>query len=115
MKVFHGNVKDWCRVCQSSAGNKINTDLTDLLNIFFCNITRAFGLCSAIDQLNCLFHHFRCHIIQHDDIRTSFYSLFYLFQCLYFNLNLSDKRCIRFCHLYRFGYASGCPDVVIFQ
>ena len=68
-----------------------------------------------IDQLNRLFHYFRCHIIQHDDICPSFYSLFYLFQRLYLDLDLTDKWCICFCHLYCFGNTPCCTNVVIFQ
>ena len=100
---------------QGTTGNKIHTSFQNLLDIFFCNITGTLSLCSSMDQLYCLFHHFRSHIVQHNDICTCFYCFFYLIQSLYFDFDLTDKRCIGFCHLDGFGNTSSCSDVVILQ
>lgn len=102
-------------MCQSSAGNKINTDLTDLLDIFFCDVTGAFCLRSSVNQFDCLFHNLRCHIIQHDNVCTCFNCFFYLIKCLYFYLNLAYKWGICFCHLDCFCNTARSSDMVVFQ
>ena len=102
-------------MCQCTAGNKINADLTDLLDIFFCDVSGAFCLCSSVDQFNCLFHYFRCHVVEHDDVCSCLYCFFNLIQSLYLDLDLADKRCVSFCHLNGFCDTSCCSDVVVFK
>ena len=102
-------------MCQCTAGNKIHTCFQDFGDIFLCDISGAFCLCPACDKLYCFFHHFRCHIVKHNDICSCFYCFFYLFHSLYFNLDLTDKWCIFFCHGHCFRYASGCSDMIILK
>ena len=78
-------------MCQCTAGNKINADLTDLLDIFFCDVSGAFCLCSSVDQFNCLFHYFRCHVVEHDDVCSCLYCFFDLIQSLYLDLDLAIR------------------------
>ena len=84
-------------MCQCTTGNIINAKLCDRPDIFFCDISGTLFLCPSSNRTDCLRHLFRCHIIKHNDVCTSFHSFFYHIKIFCFHLNLTDKRSIGFC------------------
>ena len=98
MKILQGNIHDRCGMCQRTAGYIIHSHIDHVLDILSCHITGALRQRSSSDQLDRFLHLIRCHIIQHDNIRTRLARFLNLLQCLHLDLNLVYKGCILFRH-----------------
>ena len=79
------------------------------------SVTTMAGLFTSAQGQYLAVHLFRCHVIEHDNIRTCFHGFFYHVKifCLY--LDLTDKRSICVCSKNSFFYTACRINMIIFE
>ena len=74
MKIFQADIQNRGGMGQGTAGNVIHTQCCDGFDVFLCHVAGSFCFGSAVDDADGFCHFVGRHVIQHDDICTSFYS-----------------------------------------
>ena len=63
LQIFQADIQHGSGMGQRAAGNIVHADLGYFFQPFFRYIAGTFGLGSAVDKRNCLFHRIIIHII----------------------------------------------------